>query len=74
MPDSRDRLELNAAILALIDEHRRRSGNPDLGSGVERAVLESEWRDLEKDIYDNPGALERNLAPLRRRERAGGEG
>jgi hypothetical protein len=71
MANQNDRLKLSAEILGLIERRRQETGDSYLGSDIERVVLESEWRDLERDIFDNPGALEAYLIPIRRRQAIG---
>ena len=71
MASQNDRLKLNAEILGLIERRRQETGDAGLGGNIERAILESEWRELERDIFDNPGALEVHLIPIRRRQAIG---
>jgi hypothetical protein len=65
MENTRYRLELTAAILDLIDRYRRQAGDQDLGSDVERVVIERQWKDLEDDILRDPGAFESQLVRIR---------
>jgi hypothetical protein len=60
-------LELRAALLALIDQHRTQTGDPELGTSIARMIVEEDMRDLDRDILSNPGALETQLVPLRRK-------
>ena len=53
-----DRLNLGAAVLALIEQKRAETGDELLGAGIERAVLEAQFQELESDILENPGAFE----------------
>ena len=71
MASQNDRLRLNAEILGLIERRRQETGDAALGANIERAILESEWRELERDIFDNPGALEAHLIPIRKRQAIG---
>jgi hypothetical protein len=66
-----ERIQLHASILELIDRRRRETGDENLGSGVEAAILSESLRDIERDILAEPGALERLLVPLRQRPRVG---
>lgn len=68
MSSTTDRLELCEAVLALIEQKRAETGDDMLGASIERAVLESQIKDLENDIFDNPGAIEPWLIRLRRGE------
>ena len=56
------------AILALIDRKRQESGDLSLGSAIERVVIDSQFRDLEDDIFQDPGAIEPWLIRRRRGE------
>ena len=67
MSNTADRIQLSEAILALIEQRRQETGDETLGSAIERAVLESQIGDLEREILENPGAFEPLLLPLRRR-------
>lgn len=57
-------LELRAALLTLIDQHRQ-TGDPELGTSIVRMIIEEDLRDLDRDILSNPGALEAQLVLLR---------
>jgi hypothetical protein len=61
---TRERIELSAKILDLIDRRRIETGDPAVGCNIERMVLETQLRDLEEEIRSNPGSLE--FALLRR--------
>ena len=62
------RLELFEAILSLIEQKRAESGDPYLGEAIERALLDSQFGELERDILERPGAIEPWL--IRRRGEA----
>ena len=68
MSTTTDRLELCEAILDLIEQKRAVTGDESLGASIERAVLESQMKELENDIFENPGAIEPWLIRLRRAE------
>lgn len=68
MSNTTDRIELMEAILALIERKRTETGDPLLGSAVEHAVIESQFRDLEDEILENPGAIEPWLIRKRKGE------
>lgn len=53
-----DRMALCEAVLALIEERRAATGDDCLGAAIERAVLDMQFRDLETDIMEDPGAFE----------------
>ena len=68
MSNTADRLELFGAILALIDRKRAETGDDSLGLAVERVVVDSQFQELEREILDNPGAIEPWLIRWRRGE------
>jgi hypothetical protein len=68
MTSTADRLRLYEAILALIDQKREETGDLELGSSIERVVIESQFRELEHEIFENPGPIEPWLIRLRRGE------
>ena len=58
MSNANDRLKLGEAIMALIEQKRAETGDESLGANIERVVLESQFRELEDEILENPGAIE----------------
>jgi hypothetical protein len=68
MSTTADRLALCEAILALIEQKRGETGDELLGANIERVVIDSQFRDLEHEIFENPGAIEPWLIRLRRGE------
>lgn len=68
MSNSTDRLRLAEAILALIEQKRAETGDPLLGSAIEHTVIESQFRELEDEILENPGAIEPWLIRRRRED------
>jgi hypothetical protein len=68
MSSTADRLALCEAILDLIEKKRAATGDETLADSIERAVLESQIKELENDIFENPGAIEPWLIRLRRGE------
>jgi hypothetical protein len=66
MSNAADRLALGEAILALIEKKRAETGDESLGEAIERVILDSQVRDLEKDIFEDPGAFEPWLVRRRR--------
>jgi hypothetical protein len=68
MSTVQDRLELFEAILSLIEAKRAQTGDEHLGAAIERAVVDSQVKDIEREIFDNPGAIEPWLIRLRRGE------
>lgn len=61
-----DRMKLAEAVLALIEQKRAETGDEAIGAAIERAVLESQFQELEAEILDNPGAIEPWLIRRRR--------
>ena len=61
-----NRLALYEAILALIEKKRAETGDESLGVAVENVIIETQFRDIEGEILDNPGAFEPWL--IRRRQ------
>lgn len=66
MSNAVDRMKLAEAVLALIEQKRAETGDESLGSDIERVVLESQFRELETEILENPGAIEPWLIRRRR--------
>ena len=58
MSNAADRLKLAGAVLALIEQTRAETGDESLGSDIERVVVETQFRELESEILENPGAIE----------------
>jgi hypothetical protein len=51
-------LNLFEEILALIERKRTETGFESLGAPIERAVIDYQFRELENEILENPGAIE----------------
>jgi len=68
MNNAAARLELCELILSLIERKRIESGDERLGENIERVVLETHFHELEREILQNPGALEPWLIRRRRGE------
>ena len=68
MGTTTDRLDLCEAILDLIERKRAETGDETLGASIERLVLESQMKELESEIFENPGAIEPWLIRIRRGE------
>ena len=66
MSNAGDRLKLGEAILALIEQKRAETGDETLGASIERAVLNTQFQELEAEILENPGAIEPWLIRRRR--------
>ena len=68
MSNTADRLKLYEAILDLIEIKRAETNDPSLAESVESVILESQIRDIEWEILDQPGALEPWLVRRGRRD------
>ena len=68
MSTAKDRLELSEAILALIEKKRIEARDESLGASIERVVIESQFQELEREILENPGAIEPWLVRRRRED------
>jgi hypothetical protein len=66
MSSAADRLKLDEAILALIEGKRRETGDASLGKDIEDYLIAAQFRDLEAEILQNPGAFEPWLVRRRR--------
>jgi hypothetical protein len=58
MSNGVDRLRLGQAVLALIEQKRAETGDESLGADIERAVLDTQFQELEAEILEDPGAFE----------------
>ena len=64
----RVRLERREAVLRLLDRRRAATGNPNLGSGMEKTILDLELADLETTmtIQENTQpTVSRNIRPTK---------
>ncbi len=52
------RLELYEAILALIEKKRLETRDDSLGLSVEQVIVDSQFREIEAEIFEDPGAFE----------------
>jgi len=66
MSSANDRTKLCGAILGLIDQARKDTGDESLALGIEHAVLDLQFGELESEILENPGAIEPWLIRRRR--------
>lgn len=67
MSNTLERIKLSEEILALIERKRAETGDESLGAAIEHAILQTQITELEHDIFEDPGAIEPMLVPLRRR-------
>lgn len=68
MTSTSDRMRFYGEILDLIDRKRTETGDPFLGSAIERLVLDAQVKELEEDIFEDPGAFEPWLIRRRKAE------
>ena len=68
MGNTKNRMELSEAILALIEKQRIQTGDETLGADIEQVIIESQFQELEHEIMENPGAIEPWLVRRRRTE------
>ena len=68
MRNTKADMELCEAILSMIEKKRTETGDDTIGAPIERLVMELQFRDLEREILDNPGAFEPWLIRRRRNE------
>jgi hypothetical protein len=58
MSKASEELKLYEAVLALIELKRGETGDESLGADIEELIIAAQFRDLEVDIMQNPGAIE----------------
>jgi len=68
MSNTADRMSLCNEVLALIERKRLETGDETLGATIERAVLDSQFQEIEAEILENPGAIRPWLIRKRRGE------
>ncbi len=70
MKDLKHRLQRGARLITLLDLRRELAGDGNLGSNIERMIIDRELRDLADQIRKEPGPLAPHLArvhqPLRK--------
>ena len=65
----KERLAQGVAILDGLERKRRKTNMPLFGYDIECLIVAQELRELENDIFRDPGPLERFLVRGRRRVR-----
>ena len=68
MSNTANRLKLYEAILALIEQMRAQTGDESLGASIESVVVDTQFRELEREILEDPGPIEPWLIRHRRGE------
>jgi hypothetical protein len=66
MSNAVEELKLYEAVLALIEQRRAETGVDSLGANLEEVIIQAQFRDLEAEIMQNPGAFEPWLVRRRR--------
>ena len=66
MSNAVEELKLYEAVLALIEQRRGETGDVSLGANIEELIIAGQFRDLEAEIMENPGAFEPWLVRRRR--------
>jgi hypothetical protein len=68
MSNTAQRLELCGAILALIEKKREETGDESLGAAIERVVVDTQFKEFERVLLEDPGPIEPWLVRRRRGE------
>ena len=63
MRSLKERLEQSVATLETLDRKRAEMRSPAHGQDTEWSLIERELREIEDDITNEPGALEKFLLP-----------
>ena len=71
MYDLSERLKQSAEVLDQLDRKRGENAMRPEDHDSENRILMTELRELEEDIVRDPGALQANLVPVRRRRDKG---
>ena len=66
MRSTKERLEQSVAALDTLERKRAEMRTPTLGHDTEWSMIERELRELERDILEDPGALEKFLVRIKR--------
>jgi hypothetical protein len=68
MSSTTDRIALCEEILALIERKRLETGDESLGERIERVVIDTQFREVEREVLEDPGAIAPWLIRHRRGE------
>jgi hypothetical protein len=66
MSNRAEEMKFYEEVLALIEQKRGETGDEKLGANIESVVIEAQFRELEAEIMENPGAIEPWLVRRRR--------
>jgi hypothetical protein len=61
-----DRLALDEAVLAVIQRKRAETGDEGIGASIEREIIDRQIREIQREIFEDPGAIEPFLIKMRR--------
>jgi hypothetical protein len=67
MENTVERMRAAVNVIELLDRRREESGDPFVGSAIESALLDAHLKEIERDILDDPGAMESMLVRVRPR-------
>lgn len=65
MRSLKERLEQSVATLESLELRRQDMKTPGFGADTEWTLIERELKDIERNILDDPGALEKFLVRIR---------
>jgi hypothetical protein len=65
MTTTTERLALYEEILSLIERKRAETGDESIGASIERAIIDGQIQEIQREIFDDPGAIEPFLVKMR---------
>lgn len=65
MRSTKERLEQSLQVLETLESRRLEMKTPALGADTEWSLIEQELREIERDILEDPGGLEKFLVRIR---------
>jgi hypothetical protein len=66
MSTTAERLALYAEILSLIERKRTQTGDEGMGASIERGIVDAQIQEIQREIFEDPGAIEPLLVKMRR--------
>jgi hypothetical protein len=67
MSTTSERLALYAEILSLIERKRDETGDEGMGASIERGIIDAQIQEIQREIFEDPGAIEPLLMKMPRR-------
>jgi hypothetical protein len=67
MSTTAERLALYAEILSLIERKRMETGDEGMGASIERGIVDAQIQEIQREIFEDPGAIEPLLEKMPRR-------